>query len=106
MQIQPSRQPAPSCCQQALTIDAQSLTCVHAQVQAKALRGVGAALPALTAGAPGSPGAGAALDAFLDAVDGASRATEPTEMRAAAVRALQASSLLQPASADGGGACL
>ena len=78
----------------------------RAQVQAKALRGVGTALPALAAGAAGSPGSAAALDGFLDAVDGARKATQPTEMRAAAVQALQASSLLGPASADSGGACL
>lgn len=77
--------------------------CHRAQVQAKALRGVGAALPALAAGAQGSPGSAMALDTFLDAVDGAGEATQPTEMRAAAVQALQASSLLQPASADSGG---
>ena len=80
--------------------------CVHVQVQAKALRGVGAALPALAAGALGSPGTAAAIDAFLDAVDGACSATEPTEMRAAAVQGLQASSLLQPAAAGRGEACL
>ena len=76
--------------------------CHCVQVQAKALRGVGAALPALAAGALGSPGTAAALDTFLDAVDTASKATQPTEMRAAAVQALQASSLLQAASADSG----
>lgn len=80
--------------------------CHHAQVQAKALRGVGAALPALAAGVPVSPGSAAALDGFLDAVDSAREATQPTEMRAAAVEALQASSLLGPASVDSGGACL
>ena len=74
-------------------------------MQAKALRGIGAALPALAAGALGSQESAAALDEFLDAVGAASEATQPTEMRSAAVQALRASSLLQPAVADSGGAC-
>ena len=55
------------------------------QVKAKALRG-----------------GAAALDALLASVEGVSRATEPTEMRIAAVQALQASSLLQPSAAAKG----
>ena len=86
------------------------------QVKAKALRGVGAAVSALTlrlqshsnslaaadAAAQSSRACTAALDAFLTSVEGASRATEPTEMRVAAVQALQASSLLQPSAAAKG----
>ena len=86
------------------------------QVKAKALRGVGAAISALTmrlqghsvslaaadAAAQSSRAGAAALNALLASVEGASRATEPTEMRIAAVQALQASSLLQPSAAAKG----
>ncbi len=43
-----------------------------------------------------------ALDAFLVSVDGASAATQPAEMRAAAAEALEASSLLQVSGARPG----
>ena len=69
------------------------------QVQARALRGLGAALLPLCSSSHSGTEKTAALDAFLESVDGASRATEPTEMRAAAVQALHASSLLQTSSA-------
>lgn len=89
---------------------------VMPQVRAKALRGIGAAVSALmprSQGHSNSSSAGdlsaqssrvctAALDAFLTSVEGARRATEPTEMRIAAVQALQASTLLHPSAAAKG----
>lgn len=75
------------------------------QVQAKALRGVGGAIPALTPGLESSKDSMAAVDRFLESVDSASVATQPTEVRAAAVQALQASALLQAASSNGGESC-
>jgi hypothetical protein len=73
--------------------------CRLLQVQARALRSVGAAVQLLIPALQGSAERASALDAFLASVDSASAATEPTEMRAAAVEALQASSLLQVSSA-------
>lgn len=72
------------------------------QVQARALRSVGAAVQSLIPALQGSAERASALDAFLASVDSASAATEPTEMRTAAVEALQASSLLQISSARTG----
>ena len=77
--------------------------CRLLQVQARALRSVGAAVQSLIPALQGSAERASALDAFLISVDSASAATEPTEMRGAAVEALQASSLLQVLSARTGG---
>lgn len=77
--------------------------CRLLQVQARALRSVGAAVQSLIPALQGSAERASALDAFLVSVDSASAATEPTEMRGAAVEALQASSLLQVLSARTGG---
>jgi len=66
---------------------------------------VGGAIPALTLGLKSSKESVAAVNRFLESVDSASIATQPTEVRGAAVQALQASSLLQAASSNAGESC-